>query len=262
MRGPATRREDSFVEGGQAPQDAPMALLGGDRDEYGCIPSAGYHWCETKAACLRSFDQPCGSFAMPLLGSDRDEHGCIPSAGYHWCEAKGKCLRPWEERCEAASECDACLADELSVSCRACLMGASPLEFCALCTGQGLNDVGCKRCEASAKPLAPMVLVGGDKDKHGCIPSAGYRWCETKGACLQSWEQRCEDVAKTPEGVPANLLDGGEANAMKVCTCPPAEVLWKCGPEEYHALRNGTTCPFYRRQGSSPHLSATAEVSP
>lgn len=35
-----------------------------------------------------------------LLGEDRDEHGCIPSAGYSWCEAKQKCLRVWEEPCE------------------------------------------------------------------------------------------------------------------------------------------------------------------
>ncbi len=33
------------------------------------------------------------------LGSDRDEHGCIPSAGYSWCEPKNKCLRLWEENC-------------------------------------------------------------------------------------------------------------------------------------------------------------------
>lgn len=33
------------------------------------------------------------------LGGDRDIHGCIPSAGYSWCEAKQKCLRPWEEAC-------------------------------------------------------------------------------------------------------------------------------------------------------------------
>jgi len=37
----------------------------------------------------------------PLLGGDRDAHGCIPSAGYSWCEAKQKCLRVWEEQCEA-----------------------------------------------------------------------------------------------------------------------------------------------------------------
>ncbi len=35
------------------------------------------------------------------VGGDRDEHGCIGSAGYSWCEAKNKCLRIWEEACEA-----------------------------------------------------------------------------------------------------------------------------------------------------------------
>lgn len=35
-----------------------------------------------------------------LVGGDKDEHGCIGSAGYTWCESKEKCLRPWEEKCE------------------------------------------------------------------------------------------------------------------------------------------------------------------
>jgi len=34
-----------------------------------------------------------------LVGADRDEHGCIGSAGYTWCESKQKCLRIWEEDC-------------------------------------------------------------------------------------------------------------------------------------------------------------------
>lgn len=34
------------------------------------------------------------------LGADRDEHGCIGSAGYQWCQVKQKCLRTWEEPCE------------------------------------------------------------------------------------------------------------------------------------------------------------------
>lgn len=38
-----------------------------------------------------------------LVGGDRDAHGCIPSAGYSWCEAKQKCLRVWEETCETAT---------------------------------------------------------------------------------------------------------------------------------------------------------------
>ena len=36
----------------------------------------------------------------PLLGGDRDEHGCIPSAGYIWCEELQQCIRPWETPCE------------------------------------------------------------------------------------------------------------------------------------------------------------------
>jgi len=36
------------------------------------------------------------------LGSDRDEHGCITSAGYSWCEEKQKCIRQWEEPCSTA----------------------------------------------------------------------------------------------------------------------------------------------------------------
>lgn len=35
-----------------------------------------------------------------IVGGDKDEHGCISSAGYSWCEVKNKCLRVWEEKCE------------------------------------------------------------------------------------------------------------------------------------------------------------------
>jgi len=38
----------------------------------------------------------------PLIGGQRDEHGCLGSAGYTWCEAKEKCLREWEEPCTEA----------------------------------------------------------------------------------------------------------------------------------------------------------------
>ena len=31
-----------------------------------------------------------------LTGSDRDEHGCIGSAGYQWCERTSQCERPWK----------------------------------------------------------------------------------------------------------------------------------------------------------------------
>jgi len=37
-------------------------------------------------------------------------------------------------------------------------------------------------------------LVGGDRDSHGCIGSAGYSWCQAKDKCLRVWEEACETV--------------------------------------------------------------------
>jgi hypothetical protein len=38
-----------------------------------------------------------------LIGGQKDEHGCLTPAGYSWCEAKQKCLRIWEEDCPSDS---------------------------------------------------------------------------------------------------------------------------------------------------------------
>jgi len=38
---------------------------------------------------------------------------------------------------------------------------------------------------------SPSPLVGGDKDAHGCIGSAGYMWCAPKNKCLRIWEEPC-----------------------------------------------------------------------
>ncbi len=42
------------------------------------------------------------SAKQPLVGGDKDNYGCIGSAGYSWCAAKSKCLRTWEEYCGEA----------------------------------------------------------------------------------------------------------------------------------------------------------------
>ncbi len=34
---------------------------------------------------------------QPPVGSDKDEHGCIGSAGYRWSEVQQKCIRYFEE---------------------------------------------------------------------------------------------------------------------------------------------------------------------
>ncbi len=83
-------------------------MPGSDRDEHGCIGSAGYSWCAKENACVRSWELASSQgfpntqedFTAycnpPMPGSDRDEHGCIGSAGYSWCAKENACVRSWE----------------------------------------------------------------------------------------------------------------------------------------------------------------------
>eukprot|EP00483_Globobulimina_turgida_P001138 UN01140 len=76
-----------------------QTVIGGDRDEYGCISSAGYSWCADKNKCLRPWEEDCSS-----IGDARDNFGCVTSAGYQWCEIKNKCYRWFEEDCVSTIE--------------------------------------------------------------------------------------------------------------------------------------------------------------
>lgn len=38
----------------------------------------------------------CNKTQSTLTGADRDEHGCIGTAGYIWCAKTQSCQRPWE----------------------------------------------------------------------------------------------------------------------------------------------------------------------
>ena len=40
---------------------------------------------------------------------------------------------------------------------------------------------------ANEPPKEP-TLVGNDRDKNGCIGSAGYVWCEKTAQCERPWE--------------------------------------------------------------------------
>lgn len=44
------------------------------------------------------------------------------------------------------------------------------------------------------------VMVGGDRDSHGCIPSAGYNWCPSTSKCQRTWEEYCEEFKNNFQG--------------------------------------------------------------
>jgi len=54
---------------------------------------------ENKSELGRSYFDSYNNVGNNIVGNDKDEHGCIGSAGYSWCEEKQKCLRIWEEPC-------------------------------------------------------------------------------------------------------------------------------------------------------------------
>lgn len=37
----------------------PTKMFGADRDEYGCVKSAGYRWCNSTKTCIRDFESAC-----------------------------------------------------------------------------------------------------------------------------------------------------------------------------------------------------------
>jgi len=73
---------------------------------------------------------------------------------------------------------------------------------------------------ASSTALTPssaekLPFVGGDRDKHGCIGSAGYSWCESKKKCLRIWEESCLSPSFTAGKM--NILVSTQKDATAFC---------------------------------------------
>jgi len=51
---------------------------------------------------------------------------------------------------------------------------------------------GCGGTNESSQNGGPSAsgekLVGADRDGHGCVTSAGFRWCERLRSCVRPWE--------------------------------------------------------------------------
>ena len=110
---------------------------------------------------------------------------CAAVCGDGWCD--------WEENETSCPEdCTSvcgdywCDWDENETSCP---------EDCAVVCGDGWCDweENETSCPEDCGPETEDLLVGNDTDEHGCIGSAGYSWCESKGKCLRMWEEDCPE---------------------------------------------------------------------
>jgi len=40
------------------------------------------------------------------------------------------------------------------------------------------------------------MLIGGDRDSHGCLVGAGYQYCPSKEKCVRVWEDGCSEISE------------------------------------------------------------------
>lgn len=59
----------------QETQNTEEKIIGGDKDEYGCLGSAGYSWCEAKQTCLRIWEESCDDSILALVDEIKNETG-------------------------------------------------------------------------------------------------------------------------------------------------------------------------------------------
>jgi Ca2+/Na+ antiporter len=78
--------------------------------------------------------------------------------------------------------------------------------------GGGLADAGEQR-------------LGGDHDEHGCIPSAGYIWCETRGECLSVLAACPPGAAPTCDPELYYEAESGGCVRLTVCNATELEVV-------------------------------------
>jgi hypothetical protein len=70
-----------------------------------------------------------------------------------------------------------------------------------------------------AQAPSSQPILGGDKDIHGCIGSAGYSWCEPKQKCLRVWEESCETATSTVTTTSTTISTGGTTSVQTVSVC-------------------------------------------
>ncbi|CAB9515362.1 expressed unknown protein [Seminavis robusta] len=161
-----------------------------------------------------------------MPGSDRDENGCIGSAGYIWCPELQECVQPWDQDCPVEGtkfEGPAtiqCSADMRCSASDACLIDMGQY----FVTGPYMTGVngtlnlpeGCTaNCTGCSEPQ-DEPLIGGETDEHGCLPSAGQVWCVSKNQCISATEE-CPVNGETFEGPTSIQCQEGACSVNKDC---------------------------------------------
>ena len=88
-------------------------------------------------------------------------------------------------------------------------------------------------------------LVGGERDAHGCITSAGYTYSQLRRQCLRPWEEGIRLSAATTQGVP--LASG--AYVLLSDDGTQAELFWALGPAMVLERAFTAQGPYWQKDG-------------
>ncbi|MCT4617400.1 MAG: hypothetical protein N4A38_04280 [Candidatus Gracilibacteria bacterium] len=218
-------------------------LVGGDRDEHGCIGSAGYMWSEFKKECVRPWEQiapkeelkKCVSYFDGCNTCTVTENGKLGACTLMACEVLGepKCLKERSfiigkvTKIEQGKDgfsttikydtnktfiatfsipnmgpngkyfSDIEVGDELKIYMtedekkKPSFIAVRHFEY----TDKKKEKEALEKTEKQNKEstmIEDNKLIGGDRDEHGCIGSAGYTWNEEKQKCTRPWEDKKE----------------------------------------------------------------------
>jgi hypothetical protein len=77
-----------------------------------------------------------------------------------------------------------------------------------------------RQCSVNGRTFTEM-LIGGERDEHGCLGPAGYSWNESIGACIREWEldESQKKAAKTAVKS-IEPVKGTTVTEVEVLRCP------------------------------------------
>ncbi len=78
------------------------------------------------------------------------------------------------------------------------------------------------------------IMVGNDKDDHGCIGSAGYQWSQTKKTCIRPFEQGTKlNAVSSSSTLAAYILVKGDVIEVFAAEIKGSLILKKIGTNEW-----------------------------
>jgi hypothetical protein len=99
------------------------------------------------------------------------------------------------------------------------LAAATVILLSACAQNPSQNDQ--QNTQANSQESASQQLIGGQKDDHGCLSGAGYRWCSALNKCVRAWEEFCADL------VPETLNDLKDNSQIKFADIVDTDMVWK-----------------------------------